>query len=796
MLNNTQVSQFRKWAQGKGFSEIEIANEIARKNQELAKQTIQKQPISEQNIPKIQQKQVVIQNKQQPNVLQTVGNVAGATANLLFNRTANMANKIKSTFNIDKYQSSLQTTNDKLYEESRKLLNQALKEKDPNKKKQLLNQSRELDFAASSNTEKFTKQLDQFQKTTKLTGKETNLDMAGNYARDFVGLAGEGAMWALPIGKVVEGAVLIKGMPLVTKILRGAITGATQGSIYNLTTPENITNKDRALKTGRGALTGGLVGGGLNAATGITGNAFKGVKQFISNKMAQGYGKASPSLYQRAIEEHGIDLNKIIKKYVPAGSNYDDMLGLSNQRGSGGIIGEKMQQAEQRIDEAIKSSGITIKVSGSDLIKELTKQQKSLRQTVGNKTNIDALNTIINETKQLFKNGITAKKLLSMKRAADNKFGSAIVDENTGSVAAQAQKILANFARSKLKTILPTVKKALDEETELYTLKEVLNRARGTASTQGSEIRVGQFQSLLDLVNPFKYGSAVANTPKLSSLIMNITSNKKPIEDTLIKNGIKDASTLSEKIVNGIIDIVRGASVVNTSKGKQEQKGIIDDILSENKDNDENIDNTTQEEETIQIQNEETGEVRTIKKSELSQYGLGDQQEQKGIINKKDLVIAMIADLQQTGGKNIPELKTILDSYEKVFEEDKTEKKKISATTEKNILLARSGIRALDEIEEILSKDPNKVLKSVIPGKLGARDYDSAAFRAVEGLLRARSGAAVPETEVRRYMRANLPSLGDSPEEIRFKLDAFRKDLEEVANSGSELEDIESIIEK
>ena len=118
------------------------------------------------------------------------------------------------------------------------------------------------------------------------------------------------------------------------------------------------------------------------------------------------------------------------------------------------------------------------------------------------------------------------------------------------------------------------------------------------------------------------------------------------------------------------------------------------------------------------------------------------------------------------------------------FEPDTTAN--LSSSTENRVQLATSGLRALDEIETLLAEDPTKMLKNVIPGKLGARDYDSAAFRAVEGLLRARSGAAIPESEVRRYMNANLPKIGDSKEEMQAKLSAFRKDLEDIAlSSGS-----------
>jgi hypothetical protein len=125
-----------------------------------------------------------------------------------------------------------------------------------------------------------------------------------------------------------------------------------------------------------------------------------------------------------------------------------------------------------------------------------------------------------------------------------------------------------------------------------------------------------------------------------------------------------------------------------------------------------------------------------------------------------------------------------IQAFQGIQEKMNPKEKELNSTTENRVQLANSGLRALDSIEQMIQSDPSKVLKSNIYGKLGARDYDSAAFRAVEGLLRARSGAAIPETEVRRYMDANLPKIGDSQQEIQFKLEAFRKDLQDIAASG------------
>jgi len=151
-------------------------------------------------------------------------------------------------------------------------------------------------------------------------------------------------------------------------------------------------------------------------------------------------------------------------------------------------------------------------------------------------------------------------------------------------------------------------------------------------------------------------------------------------------------------------------------------------------------------------------------------------QAQQPIISNDELVLLMLLD-----PKNSSTYQAIAD----LQGGGASTQKPLSSTTENRVQLANSGLRALDELEQLYVADPSKVIKSSLPGSIGARDYESASLRAVEGLLRARSGAAVPETEVKRYRNANLPRVGDSQETAIRKLQAFRKDLEEVANSGA-----------
>ena len=103
-------------------------------------------------------------------------------------------------------------------------------------------------------------------------------------------------------------------------------------------------------------------------------------------------------------------------------------------------------------------------------------------------------------------------------------------------------------------------------------------------------------------------------------------------------------------------------------------------------------------------------------------------------------------------GMNNDQLEEIEGLYDKFAVEEEIGE----AGTEgerKERMLGESGLRALDEIEGILEEDGGVVIKAAIPGQLGARSYDSAAFRAVEALLRARSGAAVPEAVLPKRSR-------------------------------------------
>lgn len=593
---------------------------------------------------------------------------------------------------------------------------------------------------AQEYTKKINEQEDWAGKVGFATQKTGGMDV-GRLGKEILQGGLEGASIGLPAGKGIKA---MTGMGALSGILRG--------------TSEAETPSELLTKSLGGALGGGVAGATLGVAGKVIsagGSLLNKAKKSIGEKATQAISKATPSQWAIAAAEHGMDVNNLVRKYVPKGASYDDILGPVTERGTGGILKQSLDGAEETIQNTIKQAGPNMRIGADDVIAGLTDELKNIKKLPGNDANASALSEFIQQTKKLYKNGITAQKLLDIKRAADSKFGKAVVDEQTGSVAAQGQKMLANWSRKMLKKIFPEVEDALNTQTEVFTFRPILERARGTLNTQGSQIRRGAFDSLTDLLNPVAHLDSFMSRPENASRFMNMGIGA----GSGAGINIPSALTKTSQLLGGILGT--GFSTQN-DKEYQAQNTYP---------------NANQEQEGSNVQGQ-TDHPSTIAQSgEIGQDAEKAQRIKQAI---DQLTQLQFVDMTQ-GGKNLAKLDVLKAALKEQLPTPTTE---IGATALKNKLLAESGLRALTELEQIVSTDPQKVLLGAIPGQLGARDYDSAAFRAVEGLLRARSGAAVPETEVRRYMRANLPRLGDTENDIQKKLFAFRKDLEAVAQTG------------
>ena len=110
---------------------------------------------------------------------------------------------------------------------------------------------------------------------------------------------------------------------------------------------------------------------------------------------------------------------------------------------------------------------------------------------------------------------------------------------------------------------------------------------------------------------------------------------------------------------------------------------------------------------------------------------------------------------------------------------------RLNATMKMRDAQGKSGLKTLEIIEKKLGRNEQGDLTdlSVAKKMSGVRKwtdpaFDAALFNTIEQLLRLNSGAAVPETEVRRYMEHYGPQIQDDEETVKQKLDIIRYNLQ------------------
>jgi len=259
-------------------------------------------------------------------------------------------------------------------------------------------------------------------------------------------------------------------------------------------------------------LLGGLTAGGIEYAPKLGAAAAKSLTKNISkfgrnigDSAATRFAKASPSAFRKA-SEAGMDLNDLVRKHVPWKSNLQKIVGDVTEGGRGGLLRSKLQNAEDIIQTTIIKSGDDIVSSVDDVIAPLLKTRAKLAKVPGNK------------------------------RIFDEKFGRSVIDEAKGAAVTSSQKTLANSSRRILKENFPDIKKALDIESEIYTLRPILHHAQSIGKTQGSAIRKGGLASI-DVTRPWTVIEAIQGIPQVSSTVAKLGGEgKSKISDILRTN--------------------------------------------------------------------------------------------------------------------------------------------------------------------------------------------------------------------------------------------------------------------
>lgn len=232
------------------------------------------------------------------------------------------------------------------------LLDQALKETDPNKKKQLLKQVQDIDASLQSNTKNLSTMgmSESGMSQQDLANLSTNpIPTALNQG---IGAAGEVGSWFTPTGQAAKNANYGQ------KVLQGAKAGAKVGFVRGVTKPteDPLSFSQRgintAIDTGVGAGTGAAMQAVLNTPEAIK-NLGQGTKNLGDKTIQSQYN------LPRSVAKSN-DVRGTVSKLADYGiSNIDDIESVSPKvTGSNGAITKIQREVLGKTKESIDLAGV------------------------------------------------------------------------------------------------------------------------------------------------------------------------------------------------------------------------------------------------------------------------------------------------------------------------------------------------------------------------------------------------------------------------------------------------------
>lgn len=317
------------------------------------------------------------------------------------------------------------------------------------------------------------------------------------------------------IGGGLAGAAL--GGPVGGIIGASAGAGLGQG-VSELTDQEEGINAGRVLKETALGGVGEVTGLGIGRILGAGGKLLGKAGEAALDTTVSGGTKFSASGYQKALES-GVDLKEVFKDVVgraggeiPAGGNPINAMVGKNFKG--GLLNDYIDEAENVIQSTAGVGGNNVRISGADIIKAIKTEGKTISKELGTGARKDAIDAVIKDATEKYKNGFTIKQGLKTLRAANERFGDSIFAESGDAVVSAAQKLEADGIRSALKTRFPSIEGGLADQQKFILLREALKKSYSKAAVAGSnlsKVNLTRPGSVIDLMvnNPRVAGAAV-----------------------------------------------------------------------------------------------------------------------------------------------------------------------------------------------------------------------------------------------------------------------------------------------
>jgi hypothetical protein len=514
-----------------------------------------------------------------------------------------------------------------------------------------------------------------------------------------------------------------KGANIATKaLIPGAAVGGLQGLSEDEVTPEKVVGNAALGATGAGLLHGVL---------GLAGKAGSALEK-AGSKSRVGEIKLKPSLYGAESEKA---VQETLGKYGVKGTPQFKYEKLPK------VVGEISDQIETYLSKNAKPASV-------DDIRNIFMEKIKPAVRQGDITVDDAVKAFddyftnnVLPTSPNFAENPTTLDVFNLKKD---------VQASSSQVAKALQKAENKSLLTPKDKIMKTLRDSLDEV--------ISDPVKGHPEIKGLTMDQSR---LYDAVKPL--ASQRNTVPTVRALGITIpkgpvNSVKEAVGKTLEGTG-KAASGVSNVFNNPTIRQILGQGISRTG-GLSGGENFLDQSIQKHQDITENgYPNHANNNGSQQVQGELNHNADSIQRK------ITPEQMQE--------VFTAVAE-GKISSKAASAIKSAYDIQEQAINSQEPATGKVTA---KDKALANTGKDSLRELQIMLMEDPSLLTKQLLPGKFATRKFDAALFNTVDALLRLRTGAAAPESEVRNYMRRLGPSFGDSPEAILYKLDQLDRDF-------------------
>lgn len=535
-------------------------------------------------------------------------------------------------------------------------------------------------------------------------------------------LGGIGALAAGPFGAVPMAGVGAAAGEAVKRKIKG----------------QDISKQDLE-REARSGIASEVIGMGV-------GKVLSGLMKSGGKILTRDFGKFTASDTLKVIQQHGEDIGTMMNKYIPKFATYDDIIGSKTEKGFGGIFNKSLSDAEKAIQSVAGKVKTTI--PGNEILAALKTQRDLLSKQLGNDAKIKAIDEVILEATKKYSKGTTVSNALKTLRAGNEAFGKTVLDVDTSdAVRVAAQKLETNAIREALKMRFPTIANSLDIQSDILTLRPIIDAARSKATTETA----GDVFSKINLTAPGTWG----NIPKTAGKILEIPEMM-PLQGT--SKGLPNLATAgTQAVTQPVVSSMLGAKSLPTTPEplapatetrlpesiqplapKENGKTALPEITK------------TYEDKKKQLEDY----YATMRQSDEYKSGAWDESA-VAALEKKD-----IAANEDWYAKQAAEIKT-------------SGPKQLSSAASRDKSRYEVALLELPKLQKEILEDPSVLYKASIPGSPGATYYRAKYGSLIDIVGTNRTGAAYTPAQRGDY-ESMLPTWLDSPEQRMKKI----KDLE------------------